>query len=69
LTCETLVIASSVGGIPEIISNYENGILFPPNNTVKFAEAIHYLLSNEDVRRRLGRYGRKLVMENVPWKL
>jgi len=63
LACETPVIASSVGGIPEIISNYENGILVPPNNEVRLAEAIQYLLSDEYVRRRLGRHGRKLVIE------
>jgi glycosyltransferase involved in cell wall biosynthesis len=63
LACETPVIASSVGGIPEIISSYENGILVPPNNDVKLAEAIQYLLSDEFIRRRLGRCGRKLVME------
>jgi len=63
LACETPVIASSVGGIPEIISSYENGILVPPNNEVKLAEAIQYLLSDEDIRQRLGRCGRKIVME------
>jgi len=63
LACETPVIASSVGGIPEIINSYENGILVPPNNEVKLAEAIQYLLNDEYIRRRLGRCGRKLVIE------
>jgi glycosyltransferase involved in cell wall biosynthesis len=63
LACETPVIASSVGGIPEIINSYENGILVPPNNEVKLAEAIQYMLSDKDLRQKLRRHGRKLVME------
>lgn len=63
LACETPVIASSVGGIPEIINSYENGILVPPNNEVKLAEAIQSMLSDKDLRQKLGRHGRKLVIE------
>lgn len=64
LACETPVIASKVGGIPEIISNYKNGILVPPNNNVKLAEAIEHILSDEKLRQRLGKQGRKLVVNN-----
>jgi len=63
LACETPVIASNVGGIPEIITNYKNGILVPPGNDVKLGEAIRFLLSDEDTRRRFGKQGRKTVVE------
>jgi glycosyltransferase involved in cell wall biosynthesis len=64
LACETPVIASSVGGIPEIVRNYENGILVPPNNYIKLAEAIQHLLKDEKLRQRLGKQGRNIVVDN-----
>jgi glycosyltransferase involved in cell wall biosynthesis len=38
--------------------------LVPPNNPIKLAEAIQYLLDNKDVRAKLGQEGRKIVEEN-----
>jgi glycosyltransferase involved in cell wall biosynthesis len=59
LSCETPVIATPVGGIPELVRDYENGFLIPPNNPLKLAEAIEYLLDNKDIRIRMGKAGRK----------
>jgi len=64
LACETPVIATNTGGIPEAIQQGKNGILVPPNNPIKLAEAIQYLLDNKDVRAKLGQEGRKIVEEN-----
>ena len=64
LSCETPVVATHVGGIPEIVRNHENGILVPQSNPLKLAEAIQHLLDNKDVRIRLGREGRKSVISN-----
>jgi glycosyltransferase involved in cell wall biosynthesis len=63
LSCETPVIATPVGGVPEIIKNHETGILIPPGDAIRLAEAIDYLLENEDVRLKMAREGRKLVEE------
>lgn len=64
LACGTPVVATSVGGIPEIIQNHQNGILIPPNNPLKLAEAIQYLMDNEDIRIRMSKEGREYVMRN-----
>jgi glycosyltransferase involved in cell wall biosynthesis len=64
LACETPVIATTVGGIPEVVRNGENGILVPPDNTIKLAEAIQYLLDNEDLIVRLGQNGRQWAIDN-----
>lgn len=64
LACETPVIATSVGGIPEVIHDGENGILVKPNDAVKLASAIQYLLDNENLRKKFGEEGRKLVVSD-----
>lgn len=64
LSCETPVIATPVGGIPEVIQNRENGILVPPNNPPKLAEAIQYLMDNKEIRTRMGKEGREWVTKN-----
>ncbi|MEM2780974.1 MAG: glycosyltransferase family 4 protein [Candidatus Bathyarchaeia archaeon] len=63
LSCKTPVIATPVGGVPEIIKNHETGILVPPGNSIQLAKAIDYLLENEDVRSKISCEGRKLVEE------
>ena len=68
LSCETPVVATDVGGIREVISDGENGILVPPNNAVRLAEAIQYLLDNKDIRIKFGREGRKWVAKNFSSK-
>jgi glycosyltransferase involved in cell wall biosynthesis len=64
MSCETPVIASPVGGIPEIVQNFKNGILVPSDNPLKLAEAIQYLVDNKDIRTKLGQEGRNMVVEN-----
>jgi glycosyltransferase involved in cell wall biosynthesis len=68
LACETPVIATPVGGIPEIIRSYENGIIIPKNDPFKLAEAIEFLLENKDLRIKFGNEGRKLVISNFSLK-
>jgi len=68
LACETPVVATNIGGNPEVISHYENGMLVPPNDPVKLAESIQYLLDNETIATKLGKQGRKFVVENFSLK-
>lgn len=64
LACGTPVVATNVGGVPEVVKNGKTGILIEPNNAKAMANAIQYLLDNEDIRRRYGEEGRKWVVEN-----
>lgn len=48
------VVASKIGGIPEIITDGENGFLVNPKDAEMFAEKIIKILSNEAVTKRLG---------------
>lgn len=46
------VIATNVGGIPEIVQNGENGILVPVDSPMDLSSAIIQLLSNEELQKR-----------------
>lgn len=60
------IVASRIGGIPDIVNDGENGLLVPPGNPDALAEAIVYLLKNENVRENMANDGRKKV-RNYSW--
>jgi glycosyltransferase involved in cell wall biosynthesis len=60
------VIASRVGGLPEVIGN--SGILTPPRNPKALADAINALLHEDAMRERLGKRARELA-ETYSWDL
>jgi glycosyltransferase involved in cell wall biosynthesis/GR25 family glycosyltransferase involved in LPS biosynthesis len=48
------VVASRVGGIPEVIRHGENGLLVPPEDAAGFCEALRLLIEDPALRARLG---------------
>jgi glycosyltransferase involved in cell wall biosynthesis len=65
--CQLPVIASNVGGVPEVILDKKTGLLIPPQDPSAIAEAIIYLIENPDLRQKLGEFGRNFVMKNYNW--
>ena len=63
----TPVIATSVGGIPEIVTDGENGLLCPPKDAECLAEAIDRLANDSSLRTRLATNGRQSVLEAWSW--
>ena len=57
------VVASDVGGIPEVVTDGVDGRLVPPGDPVALAGAIVELLRDPDLRRRLGDAGHATVAE------
>lgn len=55
------VIASRVGGIPEIVEDGITGILCPPGDAEKIADAIITLIKKPDLRKRMGNSGKERV--------
>jgi len=66
--CEKPVIGTKVGGIQYVIKDGENGLLIPPKNLGALADAIIKLLNNEDLAKKMGKDGRRLVEEKYTWK-
>lgn len=60
--CEVPVIASRVGGIPEVVSDGETGFMSEVGNVQKMSEDAIILLENEEMRREFGRRGRELAI-------
>ena len=55
------VVATHVGGMPEIITHGETGLLIPPKDPQAIASAIDFLLLNDTLRHKLGDALRKRV--------
>ncbi|WBP91456.1 glycogen synthase [Kitasatospora cathayae] len=77
MACETPVVATAVGGIPEVVADGETGLLVPlggdgepdaPEIFAKeFALRINALLAEPDRARRMGRAGRRRAAEHFSW--
>jgi len=61
------VVGTNVGGIPELIINNETGILVPPENSSKLAQAVNELLSDKQKAEKLGVNGNTFVKNNMTW--
>jgi len=61
------VIGTNVGGIPELIKNNETGILIPPENPEKLAQAINELLSDKEKADKLAKNGNIFVKKYMTW--
>lgn len=59
----TPVIASAVGGIPEIVRDGVDGFLVPPDDPEALAEKIGVLLSNPALREQMGRNARQRFLD------
>jgi glycosyltransferase involved in cell wall biosynthesis len=55
------VIATRTGGIPEIVTDGEDGLLVPPGDEIALAEAIDRLAFDPALRARLAAAGRRTV--------
>ncbi len=64
LACQVPVIASNVGGLPEVIKNDCAGFLAPVGEVEIMAEKAVTLLQDNEMRAKMGNNGRKIVEEH-----
>jgi len=61
------VIATNVGGNPELVVHQETGILVPPEDPEKLTIAINNLLDNEESRRNFADNAFEFINKNFSW--
>lgn len=66
--CGRPVIASNVGGVPEVVLDGTTGILVPPKDPDKLAKAIIKLAQDVEVREKMGRAGYEFVKQRYSWE-
>ncbi|MBN1959873.1 MAG: glycogen synthase [Deltaproteobacteria bacterium] len=67
MACERPVVASSVGGIPEVVIPEVTGLLVPPAEPNVLAKALNKVLRDRDLANRMGRAGLKRVEDHFSW--
>lgn len=65
--CEKPVIASHVGGLPEVVQDGATGFLVPPGDADALAEKLEMLMKDAELRHRMGKAGREFVRKNYDW--
>ncbi len=68
MACERPVVATNVGGIPEIVTDGVDGLLVPPGRPDRIANAIIKLLSDPKKAKDMGVKGMHKVTTNLTWK-
>ena len=63
------VLATRVGGIPEVVLDGETGFLVPRRDVAGAAERLAELAADRELRRRMGEAGRRFVEEHYSWKV
>lgn len=61
MAAQRAVVATAVGGIPELVVDEETGLLIPPGEPSAIAAALSRLASNKTLRTRMGEAGRHRV--------
>ncbi|MHA1229527.1 MAG: glycosyltransferase family 4 protein [Candidatus Helarchaeota archaeon] len=61
---ECPVIASNVGGIPEIVHNYKTGLLFESGNKIELSEMIKILIHNSELREKIIKNAKNYLVKN-----
>ncbi|TFG62441.1 MAG: glycosyltransferase family 1 protein [Gemmatimonadales bacterium] len=64
---ERPVVASDIGGIPDIVTHEQTGLLCTPGNSESLAAGIQRLVDNPEFARNLAREGRREAAKRFGW--
>jgi glycosyltransferase involved in cell wall biosynthesis len=66
--CGIPVVVSECGGLPEVVQQGRTGFVVPKEDPTAAAEALELLVSDPELRRKMGQYGRSHVVESYNWR-
>ena len=64
----TLLVGSSVGGVPEVIDSGRNGVLVPAGNAAELARAVCAALDDPAAMRRMEQAARDTIVQQFTWE-
>jgi len=67
MSCGTPVVASRVGGFPDLITDDVNGYMVPPGDPAALAAALERVLDDPQLASRLGDGGRRTILRDFTW--
>ncbi len=67
MACETAVVASRVGGIPEVVDGSVTGLLVPPDDPASLADVLNVLLRDPGRAEAMGLAGRERAVTEFSW--
>ena len=67
MACGTAVVGSAVGGIPEVVADGRTGLLVPPGDHVRLAEALSALTAGPARAAAMGQLGRQRAVAEFSW--
>jgi starch synthase len=68
MACGTAVVASRVGGIPEVVADGETGLLVPSGDPAALADALNTVVGDRDRAAAMGQLGRKRAIAEFGWQ-
>lgn len=74
VVCEAMlaqcaVVATTVGGTPEIVQNGSTGLLVPPHQPAALSAALATVIGNDEVRDRFAGAAREFALANLTWRV
>ena len=63
------VVATNVGGIPEIVTHGKTGLLVPPNEPQSLADSINHILENKEYAKKLADAAYEFLINNLTWDI
>jgi len=67
MSAELGVIGTNVGGIPEMVTHKENGLIIRPKNTNDIVDSVVKLIEDDKLKKELGRNARQTVRQQFDW--
>ncbi len=67
MACQTPVVGTNIGGIPEVIKDGIDGFIVPANDSNVLALAISKILADKELATRMGHFGETKVREKFTW--
>ena len=67
MACGTPVVATRVGGAPDVVAEGETGLLVPYGDAAALGDAVARLLADEALRARMGEAGRERAFRHYAW--